>query len=179
MFLAMPFQNLLVVFAEKIWDVGSRGLGILGAVGGTGGVVGSIWVASMGNTQKRLGWMMASMTAFGVFLLAFSLSPYFLLALPFIFLANIFASVFGTLNNTAIQLVIPDHVRGRISSFLMMSFSLPLLGTLPVAALAEIYGAPLAVGCASLLAMAIAFAFYLFSSSLRQMNQNVQKAMTD
>jgi len=179
MFLAMPFQNLLVVFAEKIWDVGSRGLGILSALGGTGGVVGSIWVASMSNTKKQLGWMMASMIAFGCFLLAFSFSPYFLLALPFIFLANIFASVFGTLNNTAIQLVIPDHVRGRISSFLMMSFSLPLLGTLPVAALAEVYGAPLAVGLASFSAMSIAFLFYSFSSSLRQLNQNVQQAMTE
>ena len=128
-------------------------MGILSAVGGTGGVIGSIWVASMGNAQNRLIWMMASITAFGLFLLAFSFSPYFLLALPFIFFANIFASVFGTLNNTAIQLVIPDHVRGRISSFLMMSFSLPLLGTLPVAALAEVYGAPLAVGTASFLAM--------------------------
>ena len=179
MFLAMPFQNLLVVFAEKIWDVGSRGLGILSALGGTGGVVGSVWVASMGNTKKQLGWMMASMTAFGCFLLAFSFSPYFLLSLPFIFLANIFASVFGTLNNTAIQLVIPDHVRGRISSFLMMSFSLPLLGTLPVAALAEVYGAPLAVGLASFSAMSIAFLFYFFSSSLRQLNRNVQQAMAE
>ncbi len=179
MFLAMPFQNLLVVFAEKIWGVGSRGLGILSSVGGIGGVIGSIWVASMGNNGKRLGWMMSSIAAFGCFLLAFSFSPYFLLSLPFILLANIFASVFGTLNNTAIQLVIPDHVRGRISSFLMMSFSLPLLGTLPVAALAEAYGAPLAVGSASVLAMSVAFLFYFFSTSLRQLNRHIHQAMRE
>ncbi len=177
MFLAMPFQNLLVVFAEKIWDVGSKGLGMLSALGGAGGVVGSIWVASIGNTTRRLGWMMISMTLFGLFLLGFAFSPYFLLALVFVFLSSIFASIFNTLNNTAIQLIIPDHVRGRISSFLMMSFSLPMLGTFPVAALAELYGAPLAVGSASVMAMIIALLFYAFSSSLRKMNLNVERAM--
>jgi MFS transporter, DHA1 family, staphyloferrin A biosynthesis exporter len=177
MFLAMPFQNLLVVFAEKVWDVGSRGLGLLGALGGAGGVVGSIWVASIGNTKRRLGWMMTSMTLFGLFLLCFANSSFFLLALPFVFLASIFASIFTTLNNTAIQLVIPDHVRGRISSFLMMSFSLPMLGTFPVAALAEVYGAPVAVGSAAVLAMGIAFLFYMFSASLRKMNTSVESAM--
>jgi predicted MFS family arabinose efflux permease len=179
MFLAMPFQNLLVVFAEKIWAVGSKGLGILSAVGGIGGVTGAVWVGSIGNTKRRLGWMMASMTAFGVFLLVFAFSPWFLLALPFVFLANVFASIFTTLNNTAIQLVIPDHVRGRISAFLMMSFSLPMLGTLPVAALAELFGAPAAVGGASVAAMAIAFLFYFFSASLQKMNFSVEKAMKE
>jgi hypothetical protein len=102
-----------------------------------------------------------------------------LAALPFVFLANVFASVFTTLNNTAIQLVIPDHVRGRISAFLMMSFSLPMLGTLPVAALAEIYGAPAAVGGASIAAMTIAVLFYTFSAPLRKMNFSVEKAMKE
>jgi len=179
MFLAMPFQNLLVVFAEKIWDVGSRGLGQLSAAGGMGGVIGSAWVASMGNTRKPLGLMMTSMMVFGSFLLGFSFSPYYLTALPLILIANVFASVFSTLNNTAIQLVIPDNVRGRISSFLMMSFSLPLLGTYPVSAVAQFYGAPIAVGTASILAMMISLVFYAFSQSLRQMNRSIQHALAE
>ena len=106
-------------------------------------------------------------------------SAWFLLGLPLLFLANIFASVYSTLNNTAIQLVIPDHVRGRISSFLMMSFSLPLLGTLPVSALAEAYGAPVAVAGAAILAMVVAVIFYASSSALRNMDASVRKAMLE
>ncbi len=179
MFLAMPFQNLLVVFAEKIWDVGSKGLGLLGSASGLGGVIGAIWVASIGNTQHRLGWMMTSMTLFGIFLLCFTISPYFTLALPLVFIANVFASVFGTMNNTAIHLVIPDRVRGRISAFLMMSFSLPMLGTLPVSGVAELYGAPFAVGSASVLAVIVAYLFYYLSASLRRMNEHIKEAMAD
>jgi len=179
MFLAMPFQTLLVVFADEIWNVGSWGLGLLSAAGGVGGVVGSMYVAWRSDSHKRVRQMMFSMVAFGVFLLLFAISPWFLLGLPLVFAANIFASVYGTLNNTAIQLLIPDHVRGRISSFLMMSFSLPLLGTLPMSAVAEVYGAQWAVAAASLLAVAVALAFYLASSELRKMDDSVRDAMVD
>ncbi len=179
MFLAMPFQTLLVVFATEVWDQGSTGLGILSAVAGTGGVLGSVILAWQGPSNQRLRQMMMSVLLFGSFLLLFSVSPYFLLALPMVFIANIFGSIFSTLNNTAIQLIIPDHVRGRISSFLMMSFSLPLLGTLPMSAVAEVYGAPLAVGAASILAMGVALIFYALSPALRNLDRGVRRALEE
>lgn len=177
MFLAMPFQTLLVVFADDIWHVGSRGLGWLSAIAGVGGVVGSMWVAWNSDSHRRLGQMMWSMIGFGGFLFLFALSPWFLLALPLIFLANIFSSIYGTLNNTAIQLLIPDEVRGRISSFLMMSFSLPLLGTLPMSAVAEVYGAPVAVALAAGLAVGVVLVFYAASPALRGLDASVAKGM--
>jgi len=179
MFLTMPFQNLLVVFAEKIWDVGSEGLGALSAAAGTGAVMGSMLVASWGGSRKRLKRMMVSVFGFSMLLFAFALSPWFLLGLPLVLAANIFASVYGTLNNTAIQLLIPDHVRGRISSFLMMSFSLPMLGTLPMSAIAEAWGAPIAVASASVLALVVALLFYALSPVLRSMDVSVREAMEE
>ncbi len=97
----------------------------------------------------------------------------FLLGLLLAFLANAFMSVFSTLNNTSIQLLIPDRVRGRITSFPMMSFSLPLLGTLPVAAIVKAYGEPFAVGLASVLVVLISLLFFGFSTNLRQMDRKV------
>lgn len=176
MFLAMPFQNLLVVFTEKVWLVGPRGFGLLSASIGVGGITGSLLVATFRGAYSRLRRMMVSVLAFGFFLFCFSVSPWFLLGLTLVFVANVFVSIFQTLNNTAIQVLIPDHVRGRVTSFLMMSFSLPLLGTLPVAALAEAFGAPFAVGLASLLVIGISFVFYFFSPDLRSMNESLKEA---
>ena len=176
MFLAMPFQNLLVVFAEKVWQAGPLGFGFLSAAFGVGGVIGSLWVAIIRNTYARLRKMMITCLAFGVFLFGFSITPYFGLGLVLVFLANVCLNVFNTLNNTAIQLLIPDRVRGRISSFLMMSFSLPLLGTLPVSAIAEAYGAPFAVGLTSVLATLVCLLFYVFSKDLRRMDEKVKNA---
>ena len=44
---------------------------------------------------------MLSVVAFGVLLLLFSYSPWFGAAVALVFFANIFASVFQTLNNTS------------------------------------------------------------------------------
>ena len=114
--------------------------------------------------------------AFGILLAFFSLSPFFYPAVVLIFSGNIFASIFQTLNNTAIQLLISDDVRGRISSFLMMSFSLPLLGTLPLSAVAERLGAPVAVGGASALAAVAALIFHVMSPALRDLDARVRAA---
>ncbi len=177
MFLAMPFQNLLVVFSEEVWHEGPAGFGLLSAAAGLGGIAGSGWVAWRPNPKRRAWRMLWSAVAFGGFLLLFSLSPWFLLALPLVFVANVFVSVFGTLNNTAIQVLIPDHVRGRVSSILMMSFSLPLLGTLPMGAIAEVSGAPLAVGLTAGLAVVAAVALFASSREIRDLDARMNHAL--
>jgi MFS family permease len=177
MFLAMPFQTLMVVFAEEVWHTGPTGLGLLSAFSGIGGVAGSFYVAWQADSHHRVRRMMWSMLGFGSFLVLFSFTPYFWSALGLVFVANACGSVYQTLNNTAIHMIVPDEVRGRISSFLMMSFSLPLLGTLPLSAFAEGYGAPVAVGLASLLAVLVALLFYAASPALRSMDATVKAAV--
>ncbi|MEM6704272.1 MAG: MFS transporter [Acidobacteriota bacterium] len=176
-FLMMPFQSLLVVFAEDIWQVGAQGLGLLSAAAGVGGVLGAVLVALRRTSPERLRLMMVSIFGFGGCLFFFAKSPWFLPALVAVFVANVFAALYGTLNNTSIQELIPDAVRGRVSSFLMMSFSLPLFGTLPISAVAELYGAPNAVALASIMAVVICLAFYAASPSLRQMDARLREAM--
>ncbi len=178
-FLAMPFQTLLVVFALDVWNVGESGLGVLNAVAGIGGLVGSVYVAWDAESHQRLRRMMASIFAFGATLLLFSVSPWFLLALPMIFLADVFVSIFMVLNNTAIQVLIPDFVRGRVMSLLMMSFGLTPLGTLPASWFAEEFGAPAAVALASVLMLIVAAAFFALSPALRRLDVNTREAQLE
>ena len=175
MFLAMPFQTLLVVFAEDVWRQGPRGLSQLSVAMGLGGIAGSAVVARWTHTRDRARWMLASMLAFGSLLIGFSHSPWYLAAIPLVFLANAFASWFGTLNNTAIQLLIPDAMRGRVSSFLMMSFSLPMVGSLVIGGAAKSLGAPLAVSAFAALAMAASVAFYAGSDALRGLDARMDR----
>ena len=177
MFLAMPFQTLLVVFTEDVWNVGAEGLGTLYAFSGIGGLIGSAYLAQRNESLGRLRLMVTSLLAFSSFLLLFSLSPYFVLALPLVLMANICSSIFGTLNNTAIQLLIPDRVRGRISSFMMMSFGITPLGTLPMAAVAEEWGAPVAVSLAALAVLAVTLLFTSMSSALRNVDVRTQEVL--
>ncbi len=174
--LAMPFQTLLVVFAEEVWDVGAFGFGMLQMFAGVGGLVGSIYVAWDAESHRRLRRMIGSIIGFGATLLLFSISPWFLLALPLVFFADVFVSVFMVLNNTAIQVLIPDFVRGRVMSLLMMSFGLTPLGTLPMSWFADQFGAPAAVALASALMLVAAVLFFALSPSLRRLDTNTREA---
>jgi predicted MFS family arabinose efflux permease len=165
--LAMPFQALLVVFAEDVWEVGANGLGALQAAAGFGGILGSVYVAWRSESRRKVRIMLSTLLAFGGTLFLFAISPWFWLALPLVLVADVFVSVFTTVNGTAIQMLIPDAVRGRVMSLMMMTFGLTPLGTLPVSAAAEAFGAPGAVAGAALLMSILAMAFWASSGALR------------
>ncbi len=179
MFLAMPFQTLLVVFANDVWRVGSAGFGALQAAAGVGGVIGSLFVAWHGEPRRRLRSQLANLGLFAAALFVFALSPWFALALPLVLAANVCASVFSTQNNTAVQLLIPDRVRGRIMSFMMMSFGLTPLGTLPVSALAQGLGAPAAVCTGAVWLALVGAGFYLWSPALRRTDERTRAALAE
>ena len=179
MSLATPFQNLGVVFTEEVWHVGSVGLGVLNAAMGIGGVAGTVVVAmrAPGAGRQRMMTLTALLFAGSLALAAFS--PWFAPALVLVFVGHACAAIFTALNNTAVQILIPDEVRGRVSSLMMMSFSLPMFGTLPVSAAAETYGAPLAVGVSCVLGVVFAVGFYAMSSDLRNLDARVAATRLD
>ncbi len=47
MIFAMPYQTLMPVFASKVWHVGARGLGVLQAMSGVGGLAGTLITGNM------------------------------------------------------------------------------------------------------------------------------------
>jgi predicted MFS family arabinose efflux permease len=176
MFLAMPFQNLLVILVEQNWQVGESGLGILMGAGGVGGVLGSIWIARRGDKTERLRLMVVTLIGFALFLAVFTQTSNFYLALVPLILANLCASAFQTVNNATIQILVDDSVRGRMSSFMMMSFGLTPLGVLPMAIAADHFGAAAAILGACIALVVITVAFVVFSKTLRSIDSNVRSA---
>ena len=177
MLLAMPFQGLLVVFTTDVWKVGDGGLGVLHAVAGTGGIIGSFFVAWRSESPRRLRIMMSSLFAFAGTLFLFAISPWFLLALPLVLIADIFVSIFSTMNNTVVQLLIPDEVRGRVMALMMMTFGLTPLGTLPVSIVAQAFGAPAAVASAAVVTVLLSLLVFFLSRSIRDLDRISEEAL--
>ena len=177
MFLAMPFQNLLVMLVEQTWQVGESGLGILMGAGGVGGVLGSIWIARRGDRSERLRLMVVTVIGFALFLAVFPQTSVFYLALLPLVLANLCASAFQTVNNAPIQILVDDSVRGRMSSFMMMSFGLTPLGVFPMAVAADHIGAANAILGACVALMIITVAFVGLSRTLRTIDNTVRVSM--
>lgn len=174
MFVAMPFQNILVMLAEQAWQQGESGVGTLIAMGGVGGVLGSIIVVRRGDTPHRLMFMFISTLGFALFLGLFPQTPNFYWALLPLLLANACASAAQTINSAAVQILVDDDVRGRISSLMMMSFGLMPIGVFPMAIAADHIGAANAITGACVLLFVLIVVFYSTSANLRKIDRSVQ-----
>ncbi len=152
--LIMPYVNLLPVFARHELGMGSGGLGMLMALGGLGGLCGALAVASWRLLAESPRMLLVSLLGFGLAVLAFAHAPATWLAALFLFLAGFVSSVYMSANNTLLQLHVDDEVRGRVLSVYLLTWGLLPLGTLPAGAIADAWGAPVAVTILTLLALA-------------------------
>jgi MFS family permease len=115
--------------------------------------------------------MAAAMTLFGVFITLFALAPSFGPALLLILGADLFAMVGMTMNNTLIQSTIPDQVRGRVMSLMMMTFGITPLGTLPAGWIAREFGVRVAVAGGGLLLVLFAVGLFFVSRTYRRLDR--------
>ena len=173
MIFAMPYMTLLPVFADRVWHVGSTGYGILQAASGVGGLAGAFFVANLGSYPKKTRLLLGGALAFGGFLALFALTPWFYLTLVFIALLGFGSMVVTTVNNTAIQLVIPHEVRGRVMSVMMMTFGLMPLGSVPAGIMAERVGAPPVVAVSAGLFVASALLVFLTIPAFRSLDREI------
>jgi len=147
------------------------------AIGGIGGVVGSIWIVRRGESNERLRLMVWATLAFGIFLGVFAQTPNFYLALVPLLLANTYASAAQTVNNAAIQILTDDEMRGRMSSLMMMSFGLTPIGVFPMAIAADSIGAANAITAACIILLVLVAVFFFGSKTLRDLDQSVKNRM--
>lgn len=157
MFFSQSYNQIMPVFADLL-NSGETGFGYLLSAGGVGSVVGTLLIGGV-HRQQQLGALMlgaaalAALTAMGF--AALSEFGSLLLALPAVFVAALFASVFMVSSMTVMQLKVPDALRGRVMGIHTMGFSLAPLGGLLLGALAERLGAAPAVWVGSGIYLAV------------------------
>ncbi len=158
-FLGVSYMPYLPVLARSQLHGGPAVLGLLYSIGGIGGVVGGIVIATIGNTAGRRRLLVAGGAVYAVslFVVAHSaLLPLTLVALvgiSFAFLAM------NTSMTTLLQTDADPALRGRLLGIYAMLFAgLQPLGTLLYAALAPAFGLFNAIGVGAVVVGAIAIA---------------------
>jgi len=148
MFVTNSYTGLLPYVATDLLHVGSGGYGVLQAAPGAGAVIAIMVLASLLNlSRKRLVLLWAGI-AQGVFLIFLAVSPLYLLSVLLLVLIGGTNTTFMTLNNTLIQEMLPDNVRGRVMSLREVAFGLGPAGSLLSGAIAGAAGATVALGVA-------------------------------
>jgi MFS family permease len=135
------YQQLLPVFADDIWHVGSGGYGALLSAGGAGALIGAFAMSSVREIRRQGRVLIVSGLVFCATLAAFALSPWFWPSVALLVVVGISSTVFTTMIATVIQLRVPGQLRGRVMSLYAITLiGLPSLGSLGVAALARDLG---------------------------------------
>lgn len=169
--LAMSIQYYLVLLADEVWQVGAQGLGIFLAAMGVGGIIGSLIVARLGDRFTRASMMIFSSCACAILFAGFGASSLFYVAVILLASANLFAMITQVVNQVTIQLLVDEKVRGRISGYMLMSFSLGPFAVLPLAYAIQALGPALAIMSAAALAAMCSLLFYGLSKTVRRVDQ--------
>jgi MFS family permease len=107
---------MLPAYADKVLHVGAEGLGALRAAPMFGAVVVTLYLAVNPLKQLSAVRLLAAVAGFGLSIIAFGLSTSFALSMLCLALSGAFDAVSVVIRNTLLQLLTPDHMKGRVSS---------------------------------------------------------------
>jgi MFS family permease len=124
------YITLPPIYAEEVFGGGPDVLGILLASVGVGSALGGIVVASISSVDRRGLVQIAALFFTCLSLVLFALSSTLWLSILFFGASGFFEMLFLTSNQTLLQLSIPDHLRGRVTSITALSMGLSSLGGL-------------------------------------------------
>ena len=154
---AMPYQTLMPVFQKDVLQVGPEGLGMMLAAPGLGAMLAGLLLASIANRVRRQGvLLLVSLVALGVSMNLFSWTTSFPLALLSLVAIGAFQIFYMATTNTMLQVIVPDHLRGRVMSIYALDRGLMPIGAVAAGFSAHWIGAPATVSYMGLIVIALA-----------------------
>ncbi len=160
---------LLPAYATEILHVGSEGLGALRGAPAAGAVIMALILAVRPMKTIPVTRLLWVVTGFGVSMIGFGLSTVFWLSIVFLVLSGVFDSVSMVIRQTLMQLMTPDHMRGRVSSVnSMFIISSNEIGAFESGALAKLMGLVPSVVIGGVGTLAVAGGAALLSPEMRK-----------
>lgn len=107
---------ILPAFADQVLDAGPVGLGFLRAAPAMGAILTALYFAMRPMRQVTAARLLIVVGGFGISMIGFGLSTTVFSAVLFLALSGAFDSVSMVIRGTLMQLLTPEHMRGRVSA---------------------------------------------------------------
>jgi predicted MFS family arabinose efflux permease len=162
---------LIPVMALRVFDAGNVGFGILMAARGVGALIGPFLghrIAGPGH-RRLFPAIGLSLAVFGLGYMAMGAAPTLAIAAVTICVAHLGGGSQWMLSTYGLQVLVPDHIRGRIFGFDYMLITLSLsLSAVIASAVADAIGPRVTVAILGGVALAWAAAWFVLSRGVRK-----------
>ncbi len=155
-----PYDTTEPVFAKVIFKGNAAVYGYISSSIGLGAILGSLLLASVKKGTNFKVILLVSIAILGSGLILFSHISYLPLALPFAVIIGLGSLTPMSISMTIIQMEAATNMRGRVMSYVAMSFfgMLPL-GSLLIGTISQKIGAPATMLCQGIIALLIVAVF--------------------
>lgn len=132
---------ILPAFADQVLQLGPEAVGMLRAAPAAGAILTALYFALLPMKKVTAVRMLIVVGGFGISMIGFGLSVNFWMAFLFLALSGAFDSVSVIIRSTLMQLLTPEHMRGRVSSVSsMFIISSNEIGAFESGAAASLFG---------------------------------------
>jgi predicted MFS family arabinose efflux permease len=167
-FFGISLLQIFPVYADEVLDVGPSGLGLMYSCIGIGSVAGLLLASVLSNYERRGLLILAGAVIYGLSLIAFSLLDTYVAALVALFFVGATSQIYMNAIQTAIQLRVPDQLRGRVMGIYTMTYNMGPLGAVQAGIVAASFGAPASVQVGGM-------AIILFAILIATMSPRIRK----
>ena len=169
-FLGLPLLTFLPVFAKDVFGGDINRFSHMMAFSGAGAVCGALVTAWLGRFRHMGRTLLTILAVFGALVTAFALSRVGWLSNLLLFLTGGTLLMTFSMTSSLVQLIVPDHLRGRVMSIYMVAFR----GGMPLGSLAAGYAAtwtsaPTVLAVNGVLIVCVALYFLVRSHGVREL----------
>lgn len=161
------YQVLLVYFATDILDVGGFGFGLLEGAAGVGAIVGTLAIIKIGAGPNRGRVIIGGAASFGICVALFAASRFMPLSMAALFAAGVASGIYLNVGMTALQIEVPDELRGRVMGIWSMTWFLSSVGGFFAGVAADLIGIVTTVTLGALSVTGFAILLFVLSTELR------------
>jgi MFS family permease len=169
-FLGLPLLTFLPIFAREIFQGDIGRYSWMMAFSGMGAVAGALVIAWLGRFEHMGRALLCVQLVFGGLIAAFAFSRIFWVSSVLLFLSGAALLMVFSMTSSLVQLIVPDHLRGRVVSIYMVAFR----GGMPLGSLASGFAAtfvpmPVVLAINGLLVSLVAIYFFVKSHGVREL----------
>ena len=165
--LLQPLMFLLPIFTEEVLKRGPEIGGLFLAINGFGGVVVAILIASFGFVYRKGQIVLVTAIISSGLVLLFAYAYILPLAFFLIMLYAASQTIYRTTNGTLIQLLVPDEMRGRVTTLQRYSMGFVVLSSMAIGWFAGVFSVSVALAVMGVLGLLAGTAAFMVSHRIK------------